>query len=270
MRAEAGGGGSPILHPGDDWRPGGWLRARLRLKRGFDVVAAMLSVVLLSPVLLTVAAVILLLEGRPVLFRQTRVGRFGRSFEMRKFRTMVPDAQDLRDELEVQNHRKGPLFKVNDDPRVTRVGRLLRRTSLDELPQLFNVIDGSMSLVGPRPSLYSEREHFPPELLVRERLPQGITGLWQLEGRLDPEFAAYRDLDIRYVEGWSLRRDAWLLARTPFVVLAHALLRTPVAIDAAERAASVAGAEATPIVLPRARDRAAAEPTLELAKAVTA
>jgi lipopolysaccharide/colanic/teichoic acid biosynthesis glycosyltransferase len=160
-------------------------------------------------------------DGWPVLFRQTRVGRDGRPFTMLKFRTMVPDAEARLDDVAHRNERRGPLFKAGDDPRVTRVGRILRHTSLDELPQLWNVLVGTMSLVGPRPALYPEREQFPPQLLARESMPPGMTGLWQLDGRTDPDFGKYTELDLRYVADWSLWLDLRILARTPFVVVRH-------------------------------------------------
>jgi lipopolysaccharide/colanic/teichoic acid biosynthesis glycosyltransferase len=137
---------------------------------------------------------------------------------MLKFRTMCVDAERRLVELRDGNERTGPLFKMEDDPRVTRVGRVLRATSLDELPQLWNVLRGDMSLVGPRPCLPDERDAFPPRLLGREAMPQGMTGYWQLKARDEPCFQKYLDLDLAYVEGWSLWRDLWILACTPGVV----------------------------------------------------
>jgi len=180
------------------------------------------ALVLAAPMLGLIALVILVADGRPVLFRQTRVGRDGRPFTMFKFRTMVPGAETRLNDVAHQNERNGPLFKAGDDPCVTRVGKVLRHTSLDELPQLFNVLTGSMSVVGPRPALYREREQFPPELLAREAMPPGITGLWQLDGRTDPDFGKYTELDLRYVREWSLWLDLRVLVRTPAVVVRHA------------------------------------------------
>jgi lipopolysaccharide/colanic/teichoic acid biosynthesis glycosyltransferase len=168
-----------------------------------------------------------------VIFRQTRVGRDGQPFTMFKFRSMVTDAHERLHEVQDHNQRDGPLFKVPDDPRATRVGQFLRVTSLDELPQLFNVIGGSMSLVGPRPALFEEREDFPPDLLERERLRPGITGRWQIEARLDPDFDRYRDLDLQYVRTYTFWSDLGILLRTPGVVVrdawryARATARTP-------------------------------------------
>ena len=206
-------------------------RTRLVVKRGFDVVFACSALVLLSPVLVLIAIVLLISEGRPILFRQRRVGRYGEPFTMWKFRTMVVDAEDQLHGLRATNERTGPLFKMAVDPRVTRIGRFLRSTSLDELPQLANVVGGTMSMVGPRPALYEERESFAPELLAREEMPPGITGLWQVEARTDGDFDRYRQLDQQYVNEWTLRLDLWLLIRTPLMLVRHAL--TPI-VDSVE------------------------------------
>lgn len=202
-----------------------WRRVRLGAKRGLDLAVAGLTLVVCSPLVALIAAAIVVTEGRPVLFRQTRVGRFGRPFTMLKFRTMEHDAHGRVHELRHRNERHAPLFKLADDPRVTRVGRVLRRTSLDELPQLLNVLQGSMSMVGPRPALPEERASFPPALLEREALPQGITGLWQVNARDEPDFRKYSEFDLEYVRTWTLRRDIGLLCRTPFVVVRGALRR---------------------------------------------
>jgi len=201
------------------------LQARLAVKRAIDLTIAAAALLVLAPALILIAVAILVLDGRPIFFRQTRVGRDGRHFTIYKFRTMVPDAHLRLGELAHANERGGPLFKASDDPRVTTIGRFLRRTSLDELPQLVNVLVGSMSLIGPRPALPEERAQFPAELLEREQLPQGLSGLWQLEGRNSSDFGVYRDLDLEYVRNWTLRRDLAILVRTPFVVGGHALRR---------------------------------------------
>ena len=209
---------------------------RLLMKRVFDLVVAVTALVVLSPVLLLIATVLLITEGRPVLFRQERVGRYGHPFVMWKFRTMVIDAESRLADLQQANERSGPLFKMNADPRVTRIGQFLRATSLDELPQLLNVVTGTMSLVGPRPALFEERDSFTPELLAREEMPPGITGLWQVEARTEGDFDRYRQLDLAYVENWTLRLDLWLLVRTPFALIGQA---TSPAIDSAESIAEV-------------------------------
>lgn len=198
------------------------LRVRHGVKRAMDILASILALGILLPVFLVISLLIAVVDGRPIFFRQARVGRFGRHFTMYKFRSMVRDAESLLGELEPANQRTGPLFKVNDDPRITRTGKFLRRTSLDELPQFLNVLRGEMSLVGPRPALPSEVEEFPPGLRRRERMPQGITGLWQIDGRTDADFGKYTELDLRYVDEWSLRLDLSLVLRTPVVVLRQA------------------------------------------------
>jgi lipopolysaccharide/colanic/teichoic acid biosynthesis glycosyltransferase len=209
-------------------------RIRLRVKRGLDLVLATVGIVVFSPLIGLIAVVILLDDGRPVLFRQTRVGRYGQPFTMLKFRTMEDGAHARALELQHRNTRHAPLFKVADDPRVTRVGRLLRRTSFDELPQLVNVLQGVMSMVGPRPALFEERADFPPALLEREALPQGITGLWQVNARRESDFNRYSQLDLDYVHNWSLRRDLWLLCQTPFVVARDAFRRQSLMAPALE------------------------------------
>ena len=157
-----------------------------------------------------------------MLFRQQRVGHIGRHFTLFKLRTMVPDAESKLIDLTTDNDRDGgPLFKLRHDPRVTRIGRLLRATSLDELPQLLNVLRGDMSLVGPRPALPSEVAHFDDELRERGRMMPGITGLWQVEARDDPSFSSYRRLDLFYVDNWSIGLDLAILASTVTAVLSR-------------------------------------------------
>lgn len=206
-------------------------RVRLAIKRLLDLVLTSVLIVLLSPLMAIIALAVLIRSGRPILFRQTRVGRNGEQFVMLKFRTMSLDAETTLHKLTDLNERSGPLFKLQNDPRITPVGRLLRRASLDELPQLFNVLSGQMSLVGPRPALPHEVEEFPASLRVRESMPQGLTGLWQVVGRTDADFATYEQLDVRYIEHWSLRLDAKIILRTPFVVLKHAFDHSPVHVS---------------------------------------
>lgn len=184
------------------------------VKRAFDIMVAGTIALLASPVLLGIALLIKLEDGGPVLFKQRRVGRDGEVFEIFKFRTMVVDAEAKLAELMKGNERSGPLFKMDRDPRVTTVGRFLRATSLDELPQVFNVLRGTMSLVGPRPALPSEVESFDDLLKTRHRVTPGITGLWQVEARDNPSFDAYRRLDLFYVENWSLALDFVILLGT--------------------------------------------------------
>lgn len=190
-------------------------RVQLALKRAFDVVASALLLVASAPLLGVIALVVKFGDrSGPILFRQQRVGRGGVSFDVFKFRTMAVDAEDRLAGLRENNERIGPLFKMEHDPRVTRVGRLLRDTSLDELPQLVNVLRGEMSLVGPRPALLSEVATFAPELREREQVRPGITGLWQTEARDNPSFETYRRLDLFYVENWSVTLDLMILLAT--------------------------------------------------------
>jgi len=189
-------------------------KRQLRVKRVLDLAVAIPLLVAAVPLLALCALAVKLADHGPVLFRQTRIGRDGKAFTVLKFRTMVIDAELHLARLGHRNQRNGPLFKLDDDPRVTRVGRILRATSLDELPQLFNVLGGSMSLVGPRPALPSEVAAFDPDLLARHRVPPGITGLWQLEARENASFYAYRHLDLFYVENWSCALDLVVLAGT--------------------------------------------------------
>jgi lipopolysaccharide/colanic/teichoic acid biosynthesis glycosyltransferase len=156
-----------------------------------------------------------------VFFKQVRIGRHGRPFIVYKFRTMVVDAEARLKELEQENARSGPLFKMTRDPRITRVGKFLRDSSLDELPQLFNVLRGEMSLVGPRPALPSEVAQFDPELRDRLKVKSGLTGLWQVEARDNPSFDAYRRLDLYYVENWSVSLDLIILLATVEQVVAR-------------------------------------------------
>nr|WP_227462435.1 sugar transferase [Desertimonas flava] len=186
----------------------------LATKRTFDLVVAGLVAIVALPVMVLVALAIKLDDGGPVFFRQQRVGRHGELFSMIKFRSMCMDAELKLAELKAANERSGVLFKMERDPRVTRVGRFIRATSLDELPQLFNVVGGTMSIVGPRPALQSEVDQFPEELHARHSVRPGITGLWQAEARDNPSFGTYRRLDLFYVENWSLLLDMTILLAT--------------------------------------------------------
>ena len=190
-------------------------------KRAFDIVVSSAIAFITAPVLGVIALLIKLEDRGPVFYKQQRVGRDGRLFEMVKFRSMVVDADKRLAALEADNERKGPLFKMEHDPRITRIGRFLRATSLDELPQLFNVLSGTMSLVGPRPALPSEVAEFPEELNARHDVRPGITGLWQVEARDNPSFEAYIRLDLFYVQNWTLATDLLILLGT----LDHIVLR---------------------------------------------
>jgi exopolysaccharide biosynthesis polyprenyl glycosylphosphotransferase len=189
-----------------------------------DVVermAAALALVVLLPLLTGIALAIRLESPGPALFRQQRVGRHGKAFTMLKFRSMSEDAETDRLSLETANEVDGVLFKIQQDPRVTRVGRWLRRYSLDEVPQLWNVVAGDMSLVGPRPALPEEVARYDLDPHRRLAVKPGLTGLWQVSGRSDLSWDDAVRLDLRYVDNWSLRLDVWILARTFRAVLRH-------------------------------------------------
>jgi exopolysaccharide biosynthesis polyprenyl glycosylphosphotransferase len=186
----------------------------LAAKRALDAGLAAAGLVLLSPVMLVVAVWIRRTDGSPALFRQQRVGLHGRRFELLKFRTMVPDAEERLSELEEANEVSGRAFKVTDDPRLTSIGGFLRRTSLDELPQLWNVLRGEMSLVGPRPPLPREVEGYDVWHRRRLSMKPGITGLWQVSARREPEFDRWVEMDLDYIDRWSLWLDFKIIART--------------------------------------------------------
>jgi exopolysaccharide biosynthesis polyprenyl glycosylphosphotransferase len=182
-------------------------------KHVVDRLGSALLLIIVAPLLLAIAIAVKL-DGGPVLFRQTRVGRHGRRFSMLKFRTMVVDAEQRLGELRPDNDGAGPLFKLKHDPRVTRVGAILRRYSLDELPQLVNVLMGSMSLVGPRPPLPREVATYGRDAQRKLLVKPGLTGLWQISGRSDLSWEESVRLDLRYVENWNLALDALILWRT--------------------------------------------------------
>jgi exopolysaccharide biosynthesis polyprenyl glycosylphosphotransferase len=190
-------------------------------KSALDYGLTTVALVLLAPVMVAVAVAVKLSSRGPVLFRQERVGRHGNTFRMTKFRSMYVDAEARLERLEHLNeHGGGPLFKIKNDPRVTSAGRILRRYSLDELPQLFDVLRGSMSLVGPRPPLPREVEKYEQDVRRRLLVTPGITGLWQVSGRSDLSWEESVRLDLSYVENWSLGLDLSIIARTMVAVLA--------------------------------------------------
>lgn len=194
----------------------GW---RAVAKRIFDVVVAGALLVVTLPVMFVTAVLVRFSSPGPVLFRQVRVGRDGENFEMLKFRTMVADAEERKQALLDLNEADGPLFKMQEDPRVTRVGRTLRKWSIDELPQLWNVLRGEMSMVGPRPALPDEVAAWDPDLRRRLTVPPGITGEWQVSGRSDASFATYRRRDLYYVDNWTLTHDIGVCLRTALAVV---------------------------------------------------
>jgi exopolysaccharide biosynthesis polyprenyl glycosylphosphotransferase len=193
---------------------------RMLVKRAMDLIGGSVGLIVAAPVMLVVAIAIKMSGPGPVIFSQQRFGLNKRRFAMYKFRTMVIGAEALQADLETRNEATGPVFKIRDDPRVTRVGRLLRRMSLDELPQLFNVVRGDMSLVGPRPLPVRDVHKFSESWLMRRfSVPPGVTGLWQISGRSDLAFDRWVLLDLQYIDGWSLGLDLQILAKTVPAVL---------------------------------------------------
>jgi exopolysaccharide biosynthesis polyprenyl glycosylphosphotransferase len=194
---------------------GGW---RAGAKRGFDVLAASFMLLLALPVIALACIAVKLTSQGPMLFRQTRIGRDGKTFQLMKVRSMYEDAEERLAEIAHLNESQGPIFKIRNDPRITTVGRFLRKTSIDELPQLLNVLRGEMSLVGPRPALPREAERWDPSLHSRLRVRPGITGMWQVHGR-GSDGSDYATLDLYYVDNWSLLADVGIMLRTiPAVV----------------------------------------------------
>jgi lipopolysaccharide/colanic/teichoic acid biosynthesis glycosyltransferase len=204
-------GRMPLLHRGGNLSPGYRLTKRL-----LDIVGALALLVLLGPFMLIIAVMLLITGGAPI-FRQTRVGLCGQRFQIYKFRTMRRDAQNLQ--AAVVNEQSGPVFKNRRDPRITRLGLWLRKFSLDETPQLFNVLRGEMSLVGPRPPVPREVAEYAPRHCLRLSVKPGLTCVWQVSGRCDVEFDDWMGLDEWYVRNQSLRTDVDLLLRTPWSVL---------------------------------------------------
>ena len=191
----------------------------LFIKRAVDLLGSAIGLIILSPLLAVAALAIKLNDRGPVLFCQERVGLNGRRFTLYKFRTMVADAEKMKDQLEQFNEADGPVFKIKNDPRITPIGRFLRKTSMDELPQLWNVLKGEMSIVGPRPPIPCEVDKY--ERWQRRRLSMrpGITCLWQISGRSDLDFNTWMKLDLQYIDQWSLTLDAIILLKTIPAVL---------------------------------------------------
>jgi exopolysaccharide biosynthesis polyprenyl glycosylphosphotransferase len=198
-------------------------------KRGIDLMVASILLIMTAPVMAVAAVLIKAHDRGPVLFRQVRIGRDGEPFTLIKLRTMEVDAEARLAELRQRNERHGPLFKVSGDPRITRIGGLLRSTAIDELPQLFNVLAGHMSIVGPRPALPAETAEFDDDLQRRHLVRPGVTGLWQVEANDKASFEEYRRLDLFYVDNWSVAMDLTVMINTVPVIGRRALwaLRRP-------------------------------------------
>ncbi len=196
------------------------VQPRSRMKRAIDVVGALVGLVVLAPLLALIVLAVKLTSRGPALFVQQRCGYGGRLFAFYKFRTMVEDAPDRRAELEHLNEMEGPIFKIRRDPRITWLGKILRKTSLDELPQLWNVLRGDMSLVGPRPPMPDEVARYNDRQAQRMSVMPGITGLWQVSGRSSlPSFERWLELDLEYARTWSLWLDVRILLKTFVVVV---------------------------------------------------
>ncbi|HWP30524.1 MAG TPA: exopolysaccharide biosynthesis polyprenyl glycosylphosphotransferase [Fimbriimonadales bacterium] len=188
-------------------------------KRVLDVIGSSLLILALSPLLIAIALAVKFSSPGPIIYKQTRVGRYGKEFQFLKFRSMYVDADKRLEELLKSNEKEGPIFKMKNDPRVTPLGRFLRHYSLDELPQLFNVLFGDMSLVGPRPPLPREVAQYDDKALRRLSVTPGITCLWQICGRSDTTFEEWVALDDFYVEHMSFWLDLKILLKTPFAVI---------------------------------------------------
>lgn len=191
----------------------------LAVKRIFDIAAALAGLILLSPLLAAIAFAIKFDSPGPVFFSQKRNGFKGKVFNMYKFRSMVPDAEQRLKELESKNEVSGPMFKIKEDPRITKVGRIIRKTSMDELPQLFNVLAGDMSIVGPRPPIVSEVQKYDPWHSLRLSAKPGLTGLWQISGRNAVGFEEMIRLDLKYIRERSFRYDLKIILKTIPVLL---------------------------------------------------
>lgn len=190
----------------------------LQIKKTIDFFMSVVIIILLSPVFLIIALLIKLEDGGPVLFRQVRVGKHGRLFNCFKFRTMVVDAEKLKEKLLALNEQDGPVFKIKDDPRITKVGKFLRKTSLDELPQFFNVLFGDMSIVGPRPPVPSEVKQYERSIHRRLSINPGITCIWQVSGRNNIPFNKWMEMDMQYIDNWSLTLDFIIILKTIKVI----------------------------------------------------
>ncbi|WP_373207945.1 sugar transferase [Clostridium paraputrificum] len=187
-------------------------------KRVIDIVCSLAGLLLLSPVLIIVSILIKLESYGPIIFSQDRIGYKGQKFKMYKFRSMVVNAEELKKKLAERNEMSGPMFKMKNDPRVTKVGKFIRKTSIDELPQLINILKGEMSLVGPRPSLPKEVKEFEPWMMERLEVKPGLTCYWQVSGRNDIDFEDWMKLDIKYVRERSFWLDMKLIFKTFFVL----------------------------------------------------
>ena len=188
------------------------------LKRLIDLFGSVIGLIVLSPIILVVSLLIKFESKGPIIFSQDRIGKDGKVFKMYKFRSMVVNAEELKEKLKDQNEMSGPMFKMKEDPRVTKIGKFIRKTSIDELPQLINIVKGDMSLVGPRPSLPKEVEQFEDWMMERLEVKPGLTCYWQVSGRNNIDFEDWMKLDIKYVRERNLIIDIKLIFKTVFVL----------------------------------------------------
>ena len=184
------------------------------IKRLIDIICSFVGILVLSPLFIIIAIIVKFTSKGPIFFSQKRVGRNGKEFDMYKFRSMVVNAEELKEKLAAQNEMSGPMFKMKDDPRVTKVGKFIRKTSIDELPQLWNILKGDMSLVGPRPSLPKEVAQFEDWMYKRLEVKPGLTCYWQVSGRNNIDFEDWMKLDVKYVEERNLWIDIKLIFKT--------------------------------------------------------
>lgn len=187
-------------------------------KRLLDIIGSLIGLIISSPILIIVGILIKFESKGPIIFAQRRIGLNGKEFKMYKLRSMVANAEDLKEKLAEQNEMSGPMFKIKDDPRITKIGKFIRKTSIDELPQLINVLKGDMSLVGPRPSLPNEVKEFEQWMLRRLEVKPGLTCFWQVMGRNNIDFENWMKLDIKYVNERSFWLDIKLIFKTFFVL----------------------------------------------------
>ncbi|MFW6327365.1 MAG: sugar transferase, partial [Bacteroidota bacterium] len=190
----------------------------LKVKGTLDFFFSIMVLILISPFMLLIALAIKLDDGGPVFFKQVRVGKHGRLFKCIKYRTMVINAEEVKEKIMNLNEQDGPVFKIKNDPRITRVGRFLRKTSLDELPQFINVLAGDMSIVGPRPPIPSEVKQYQRHLKRRLSINPGITCIWQVSGRNNVPFEKWMEMDMQYIDNWSLKLDFIIMLKTVKVI----------------------------------------------------
>lgn len=188
------------------------------IKRTVDIICSIIGLAILFPILIIISILIKIETKGPVIFSQSRVGKNGVVFKMYKFRSMIVNAEELKEKLMEQNEQTGPMFKIKNDPRITKVGRFIRKTSIDELPQLINILRGDMSIVGPRPSLPEEVKQFESWMMDRLKVKPGLTCYWQISGRNDIDFIEWMKLDLRYIKERNILIDSILIFKTFFVL----------------------------------------------------